>query len=327
MAWIESHQSLGRHPKTKAAARVLGISRVQLVGHLQYLWWWALDFAEDGDLSGIDPEDIAEEAMWEGDPDAFIAGLVQTGFLTETMHINDWDDYTGRLIAQRESNRQRQRRHREKRQQPEPAANTSPDRDSDVSSQPAPETRNGDVTVTSPLRHGSTVPNQTEPDQTEPENPAREARGGADAPASGKPRTARQEASDRRHERRLELFAAYCRGLELDPGSEDAQVYRDRAFRELKPVQDHPAPSPADMEACTRYLTAQPWRDEPPKIPQVLGSYAGWVAKGKPDQPEPNDRASPGSRHRSHDDLEAWRRKHGLAPGDASAIDVKGVAR
>jgi hypothetical protein len=68
MAWIESHQSLGRHPKTKAAARALDISRVQLVGHLHYLWWWALDFAEDGDLSGIDPDDIAEEAMWDGDP-------------------------------------------------------------------------------------------------------------------------------------------------------------------------------------------------------------------------------------------------------------------
>lgn len=92
MAWIESHQQLGRHPKTKAAARGLGISRVQLVGHLHYLWWWALDFAEDGDLSKVAPEDIAEEAMWDGDANQFMHVLQEAGFLTKDMHIHDWNN-------------------------------------------------------------------------------------------------------------------------------------------------------------------------------------------------------------------------------------------
>lgn len=154
MAWIESHQSLGRHPKLKAAARQLGVSRPAMVGHLQYLWWWALDFAEDGDLSGIDAEDIAEEALWDGDADEFIDALTTAGFLTTERRINDWDDYTGRLVSQRESNRERQRRHREKtKNQPQP-----------VTSQPL----NEGVTVTSPLRHGATVQNSTKPDHTEP---------------------------------------------------------------------------------------------------------------------------------------------------------------
>ena len=123
----------------------------------------------------------------------------------------------------------------------------------------------------------------------------------------------------------MALFEAYCRGLELDPDGEDALVYRDRAFRELKPVQDKPAPTPADMEACTRYLTAQTWRDEPPKIPQVLGSYAGWAAKGKPALPEPADRASPAGRA----DHDAWARKWGLsdAPDRPDVIDVQGARR
>lgn len=162
MAWIESHQSLGRHPKTKAAARALGISRVQLVGHLHYLWWWALDFAEDGDLSDIDPNDIAEEAMWEGDPQDFIDALTAAGFLTAGHHINDWDDYTGRLIAQRESNRERQRRFRERRR-------------SENVTDPLP---NDGVTVTSPLRNDATKPNHTVPNRTEDAI----ASSGADAP-------------------------------------------------------------------------------------------------------------------------------------------------
>ncbi len=170
MAWIESHQQLGRHPKTKAAARGLGITRVQMVGHLHYLWWWALDFAEDGDLSDIDPADIAEEAMWDDDPDQFIAVLVETGFLTNDRHINDWDDYTGRLVAQRESNRERQRRHRDKAK----IAETTP---TSVTSQ-QPE---GLVTVTSPLGHGATVPNLTRPNRTKPTEPER-----ANPPVSAK---------------------------------------------------------------------------------------------------------------------------------------------
>jgi len=51
MAWIESNQEVGRHPKTKKLARLLDISVVTAVGHLHYLWWWALDFAQEGVLT------------------------------------------------------------------------------------------------------------------------------------------------------------------------------------------------------------------------------------------------------------------------------------
>lgn len=67
MAWIESHQELWRHPKTKKLARLLQISIPTAVGHLHGLWYWAMDFAQDGDLSSYDAEDIADAVMWEGD--------------------------------------------------------------------------------------------------------------------------------------------------------------------------------------------------------------------------------------------------------------------
>ena len=45
MAWIESHQELWRHPKTKKLARLLGVSVPTVVGHLHGIWYWALDFS------------------------------------------------------------------------------------------------------------------------------------------------------------------------------------------------------------------------------------------------------------------------------------------
>src|SRR5690606_39170704 len=116
MAWIESHQELGRHPKTRRLARILGISLPAAVGHLHYLWWWALDFAEDGDLSGYDRYEIAEAALWEGDPDGFVDALVHARFLDEQddggLVLHDWDEYAGRLIERRARDRERKRRER-----------------------------------------------------------------------------------------------------------------------------------------------------------------------------------------------------------------------
>lgn len=116
MAWIESHQELGRHPKTRRLARMLGISLPAAVGHLHYLWWWAMDFAEDGDLSGYDSYEIAEAAMWEGDPDEIVDALVHARFLDRSddggLVLHDWDEYAGRLIERRARDRERKRRER-----------------------------------------------------------------------------------------------------------------------------------------------------------------------------------------------------------------------
>lgn len=121
MAWIESNQELGRHPKTKKLARLLGISTVTAVGHLHFLWWWALDYVQDGLLSKYDEFDIAEACMWEGDEKLFVNALIKARFIDETENglvIHDWFDYAGRIVTQREitkdKTRERVRKYRER---------------------------------------------------------------------------------------------------------------------------------------------------------------------------------------------------------------------
>lgn len=109
MAWIESHQALGAHPKTKRLARALDEDLVATVGRLQFLWWWALDYAQDGYLQRFDKYDVADAARWGGDPDVFLDALKSAGFLDEDMYLHDWHEYAGRLIKQREGNKERKR--------------------------------------------------------------------------------------------------------------------------------------------------------------------------------------------------------------------------
>lgn len=123
MAFLESHQELRDHPKTKKAARLLGIGVPQFIGHIHLLWWWAYDYADDGDLSGYDNVEIAEAAMWEGDPAHFVQSLGECGrpgtpgFLeidepekgVVTIRIHDWDEYIGKIIKKRKADADRKR--------------------------------------------------------------------------------------------------------------------------------------------------------------------------------------------------------------------------
>ena len=112
MAWIESHQAVGGHPKTKKLARLLGVSLPAAVGHLHYLWWWALDFAQDGNLSKYDAYDIKDATLWDGDENVMMDALMETGFIDETdegLFIHDWAEYAGKLLERREKDRARKR--------------------------------------------------------------------------------------------------------------------------------------------------------------------------------------------------------------------------
>ena len=89
MAWIEVHQTLPGHRKIKALKRELKIKTPQAVGHMVMLWLWAVDNAPDGDLSRIDPDDIAEAAEWPKDGRAFVDAMIRAGFLDGDMRIRD----------------------------------------------------------------------------------------------------------------------------------------------------------------------------------------------------------------------------------------------
>ncbi len=128
MSWIKSFQELREHPKAKRAARLLGIKKIHLIGHLQGIWWWTLSYAEDGCLAGYANQDIAEAAEWDGDPDELVQALVtcgingKPGFLEYDdaghLWVHDWEQYTGKLIERRATERERQRNKRNTDLQP-----------------------------------------------------------------------------------------------------------------------------------------------------------------------------------------------------------------
>lgn len=116
--WIESHQSLRNHPKVKKAARLAGINEFEMIGRLHCLWWWALDYAPDGDVTKYSGEDIESAVDWTGTPFTFYNALIDCGFnghcgllekIGDAVVIHDWHEYGGRLLEKREANAERMR--------------------------------------------------------------------------------------------------------------------------------------------------------------------------------------------------------------------------
>jgi hypothetical protein len=134
MAWIESHQTLAHHPKTLRLASVLKCSVPAAIGHVHLLWYWAMDYAHDGQIDGSMRDQVARACEWRGKPEAFWMGLLQSGFVEATergVAIHDWMDYAGRLLGKRAANRARSKRAydaQSTRSQREVYAATVPDR-------------------------------------------------------------------------------------------------------------------------------------------------------------------------------------------------------
>lgn len=121
MAWIEVHQTVFGHRKTRKVSLLLGIPCVHVAGHLISFWCWALDKTQDGTLPGTTEQDIADAAEYDGDAASFTHALRDAHYLdtTETGDycIHDWADYTSRLMVKRNVNAERQKRYRERLKQ------------------------------------------------------------------------------------------------------------------------------------------------------------------------------------------------------------------
>lgn len=171
MAWIESHQEVGRHPKTKKLARLLGVSLPAAVGHLHYLWWWALDFAQDGVLDKYDAEDIADAMQWEGDADQLVEALLSSGYIDDTddgLVVHDWHDYAGKLLERRAKDRARKRAAAETSDAPQDFRRNSNGIDEEGEETPSASF----VTVPNSTIPNHTVHDHTVPDSTEPTSEA-----------------------------------------------------------------------------------------------------------------------------------------------------------
>jgi hypothetical protein len=111
MAWIEAHQGLANHIKTIKLRKLLKIKKIEAIGILFLLWWWALDNAPDGNLSNIDADDLNEIVEYKSKCEiTVLAALVEAGFIDENKHIHDWHDYAGKLLDKRKSDADRKKR-------------------------------------------------------------------------------------------------------------------------------------------------------------------------------------------------------------------------
>jgi hypothetical protein len=132
MAWIESHQSLGHHPKTLRLAAELKCSVPCAIGYLHMLWWWAVDYAPDGVLAISDQEVVAKACMWSKKSQLFWAALLSAGFIEqvgEELRIHDWMDYAGKLAEQRALRKESNRKAQAKRRQQKVSAESALTRD------------------------------------------------------------------------------------------------------------------------------------------------------------------------------------------------------
>lgn len=178
MAWIEVHQSLPTHKKTRRLARELKLNTrdfAKAVGHMVMFWLWAMDNAPDGDLSDIDVYDIADAAQWTGDPKKFFDAMKTAGFVDEDNRIHDWDLYIGKLIDRREANAQRNREARARKKAERLRAYKKNDASRDAVEGKGEASRDMHEHITSASRDtenasrdGATVPNRTLPNHTIP---------------------------------------------------------------------------------------------------------------------------------------------------------------
>ena len=79
MAWIKSEQALASHPKVHLLAKELGVRCTTSYCHLHLLWWWALDYADDGNLTRY-RYFIPNASQWVGDEEIYISSLIKHEF-------------------------------------------------------------------------------------------------------------------------------------------------------------------------------------------------------------------------------------------------------
>lgn len=119
MAWIEVHQHLKEHRKTRKLKNLMGVTRAQAMGHLVMLWLWGIDNTDDyGIIQDADHEDIAIACDYHGDSQVIINSLIEAGFLEKEasgkLFIHDFEDYIGKLRAHKKRHREAQKRYAEK---------------------------------------------------------------------------------------------------------------------------------------------------------------------------------------------------------------------
>lgn len=265
MFWIESHQALRNHPKTLKLARLLGVEKTTAIGILHCLWWWALDYAQDGDVTRYDAEDLAVACEWGGDAAQLLSSLRSVGFMDDSQ-LHDWEEYGGRWLKNREkyrtANADRQKRHREK-----------------MHSAKAPEgdnallTRYGDVsnaTITG-------QPNSTK--QYQPDQPTGGALARSDDPVVSEPESpvSRDDARSRRTKSDLSIGFPFLAAYAEQTGRRPRQLTSDdvRAAEDLT-TQERDRERLGEVLA---WMAKTPFHGDPHKLRSVEKNWPKFEAE------------------------------------------------
>jgi len=231
---------------------LLDVPVTQAVGLLHCMWWWAMDFAQDGDLSKYDAGHIERGAMWDGQRGAFFDAAVAVGFIdTEPVRIHDWTDYAGRLIERRKADADRKRQGRR----------------TESAGRPPDVLRTSDGSLTESVVT-VTVPNQT---ITKPKKKTT---------AAKRAETADAGADARRPNDAYAVFRALCD--ETGASEDDAsRSFKNQQLGIAKRLLDDGF-TESDVRECVRYLKSQTWRTGIIDLRTVSAEIGRWSLAGRP---------------------------------------------
>lgn len=154
--------TLPHHPKTKRLIRRLGHAGAW---HLIVLFVWTAANRPDGNLSGLNAEDIEIAVDWMGDPGAFVSALVEVGFLKGdelSYLIHDWAEHNPWAAGANERSAKASAAARARYQKQTSAA---PSSEPDATSSKNPATRSVEHKEPLLLAASSTAPFLSSPNQ------------------------------------------------------------------------------------------------------------------------------------------------------------------
>jgi hypothetical protein len=119
--WIELHSQVRHHPKLFKLAERLGRPANEALGILVFLWLWAAQYAEDGNLSGFSDADLGRAVFLPAEQmHDIVEACVETRWLDRdleknTLLIHDWKDWGASFLidARKRARKSRQRKRKQ----------------------------------------------------------------------------------------------------------------------------------------------------------------------------------------------------------------------
>jgi len=235
------------------------------IGHLHLLWWWALDYAQNGTLTCFTAKEIAYAMLWDEDPEALMDALKQSGFVdyepsSGYLGIHDWREYAGRLIEKRQASRARSQRARDANKHDSGSSEREPFAHG-MRTQSEPSA-NGTQSEREPYR--ATVPNPTVPNPTVQNSTTLSAKNAEDGEENAKA---------------IEPFDEFWRLYPKKVGKGAAR----KAWNKAKPSA---LVHQKILEAIPRAMNTDQWRRENGRF---IPNPATWLNEGRWDDEPPQD--------------------------------------